>query len=98
MQIFAEQVFSLQLASSATQHASGWLAYTVIGWVLKECKFTCVLVITGAMEKLNALQIEEHIVHRHIKNKPFGVICNCSLGFFTSLAILFRVDNWKLLV
>lgn len=39
--------------------------------------------------------MEGHIFHSHTKNKPFGVTCNCSLGFLTSSAILFRVDNWK---
>lgn len=31
-----------------------------------------------------------------MKNKPFGVMCKCSLGLFTSSAILLGADNWKL--
>ena len=38
-------MFNLQLASSATQHASGWpTASAVTGWVLKECRFIWILV------------------------------------------------------
>lgn len=90
MWIFAEQVLNLQLASFATQLASGWLAaYAVTCWTLKECKFT--------WAKLNreikyAANRGAHILFS-TKNKPFGVMCNCSLGFFTPLAFLFRVDN-----
>lgn len=43
---FAKQVFNLQLAFSATQHASGWLAVSAgTCGVFKECKFASVLPI-----------------------------------------------------
>lgn len=46
MWIFAKQVFNLQLAFSATQHASGWLAVSAgTCGVFKECKFASVLLI-----------------------------------------------------
>lgn len=64
VQIFAEQVFNLQLVSSATQHTSGRLtAYAITWWVLKECEFTLVLVMAKQSREIKcAIHIGAHIL------------------------------------
>ena len=83
-------------SSAAMCSYSFWVAHCLCcHWLGAQRMQIHLNISESKVQQRNVLQREKNF-HAHMKNKPFGVMCNCSLGLFTSLAILFGADNWKL--